>query len=91
MCQRGEPHILIDVREQDEWDAGHIANAVHIPRGVLEFKIHEVAPDKHTPIVVQCATGGRGALCGASLVKMGYTKVMNLDGGYKGYCAVTQE
>jgi rhodanese-related sulfurtransferase len=88
MREKGAPHMLIDVREQNEWDAGHIEGAIHIPRGLLEFKIAEAAPDKQAPIVVQCATGGRSALCGQALTKMGYTNVTNLEGGYKGYCEV---
>lgn len=91
MQEKGDAHTLIDVREQSEWDAGHIEGAVHIPRGLLEFKIAEVVKDKQAPIVVQCATGGRAALCGQSLAKLGYTNVKNLDGGYTGYCAVEQK
>lgn len=83
---KGEPHTLIDVREQNEWDAGHIEGAVHIPRGFLEFKIDEALPDKTAPIIVQCASGGRSALCGQVLQKMGYTHVRNLEGGYNQYC-----
>ncbi|MFA5946041.1 MAG: rhodanese-like domain-containing protein [Patescibacteria group bacterium] len=87
---KGEPHTLIDVREQDEWGAGHIEGAIHIPRGLLEFKIPESIPDKQTPIIVQCATGGRSALCGQTLLKMGYTNIRNLEGGYTEYRTVSQ-
>lgn len=83
-----EPHTLIDVREQNEWDAGHIEGATHIPRGLLEFKIGEVVPEKAALIIVQCKTGGRGALCGEALLKLGYQNVKNLDGGYEGYCKI---
>ncbi|GMU25966.1 sulfurtransferase [Patescibacteria group bacterium] len=82
----GEDHTLIDVREQDEWDKGHIEGAMHIPRGVLEFKIGEVVPDKQKFIVLQCASGGRSALCGEQLQKLGYTNVKNLEGGYIAWC-----
>lgn len=86
MRDAGEDVTLIDVREQDEWDAGHIEGATHISRGVLEFKIGEAVPDKSKLIVVQCASGGRAALCGEQLQKLGYTNVKNLEGGYKAWC-----
>jgi rhodanese-related sulfurtransferase len=86
MRDRKEPHTLIDVREKDEWNKGHIEGAIHIPRGVLEFKIGSVAPQMDAPLVVQCASGGRAALCGQALRKMGYTNVKNLEGGYDAYC-----
>jgi rhodanese-related sulfurtransferase len=82
----GADHVLIDVRERDEWDAGHIDGAMHIPRGMLEFKIAEAVPEKNKPIVVQCASGGRAALCGQTLRKLGYTNVKNLEGGYAEWC-----
>jgi rhodanese-related sulfurtransferase len=84
--EKGEAHTLLDVREQNEWDAGHIEGAVHLPRGLVEFKIAEIVPDKNAPIVLQCATGGRAALCGQALLKLGYKNVRNLEGGYTEYC-----
>jgi len=84
--QSDQPYTLIDVREQDEWDAGHIEDAIHIPRGLIEFKISEAVPDKEATIVVVCKSGGRGALCGQSLQSLGYTNVKNLEGGYTQYC-----
>lgn len=86
----GAEHVLIDVREQDEWDAGHIENAIHIPRGFLEFKIADSVPEKSKLVVVQCASGGRSALCAQTLQKMGYTNVKNLEGGYTAYCQATK-
>ncbi|PIR47873.1 sulfurtransferase [Candidatus Uhrbacteria bacterium CG10_big_fil_rev_8_21_14_0_10_50_16] len=79
-------HVLLDVREEDEWNAGHIENAMHIPRGFLEFKVEEAVPDKGTRIIVYCARGGRAALAGQTLLELGYTHVQYLDGGYMGYC-----
>jgi rhodanese-related sulfurtransferase len=79
-------HILLDVRERDEWDKGHIDGAFHIPRGFLEFKIEEAVPDKSTSIVVCCAKGGRAALAGETLRRIGYTNVRYLVGGYDKYC-----
>lgn len=80
-----EPFYLIDVREADEWNAGHINGAIHIARGLLEFTIAEIVPNKHAPIIVQCASGGRSALCAQMLLKMGYTNVKNFEGGYTAY------
>lgn len=86
----GAEHALLDVREQDEWEAGHIEGALHIPRGLLEFKIAEVQPDKQKLTIVQCASGGRSALCTQTLQKLGYTNVKNLEGGYTRYCEVAK-
>ena len=75
-------HVLIDVREQDEWDDGHMNGAIHIPRGFLEFKIEELVPDKNAVIVLYCAHGPRSVLCGRSLQKMGYTHISYIEDGY---------
>ncbi len=84
--EAGEDHILLDVREPDEWEAGHIEGAVHIPRGMLEFKAEEALPDKDRRIVLCCASGGRAALAGKTLKSMGYTNLQVLKGGYTEYC-----
>lgn len=86
----GTNHVLIDVREKEEWDAGHIGGAIHIPRGMLEFKIEEAVPDKNQMIIVQCKSGARAALCGEALQKLGYANVKNLQGGYEAFCAETE-
>src|SRR5271170_4648719 len=57
----------IDVREQDEWDEGHIPGAAHIPRGNLESRIEGVVPDRSTPVVIYCASGSRSAFAADSL------------------------
>ncbi len=87
MRDAGEDHILLDVREKDEYDAGHIEGSLHIPRGLVELKIEEHVPNKNTNIVVHCASGGRSALCTQTLMKLGYTNVKNLEGGYKKWAA----
>lgn len=86
MQDQNMEHILLDVREQDEYDAGHIENAIHIPRGVLEFQAAEKLPDKDATIVICCAKGGRAALAGQTLLEMGYKNISYLEGGYSGYC-----
>lgn len=75
-------HVLIDVRENDEWQAGHAASARHLSRGLIEQKIVEVVPDVNTPIICYCGGGHRSALAAESLQRMGYTQVKALAGGF---------
>jgi len=72
---------VLDVREPDEFEAGHIPGAKPLPRGLLEYKAAEELPDKDARIVVHCALGGRGSLAAKSLKEMGYTNVANMEGG----------
>ena len=81
----GEGVTILDVREPDEWEAGHVRGAKHLPRGLLELKASEELPDKDARIVVHCALGGRGALAAKSLQEMGYTNVANMEGGVKAW------
>lgn len=78
----GAKPLLIDVREADEWAAGHAPEAIHISRGVLEGSIEEEVPDVTTSIVLSCAGGNRSALAAENLQKMGYTNVASLIGGF---------
>lgn len=76
--------VLIDVREGDEFAAGHIPGAVHIPRGVLEFKLSN-APElsaRDLKLVLYCKTSGRSALAACSLKQMGYMNVQSISGGF---------
>ncbi len=77
----GEGVVVVDVREPDEWEQGHIPGARHIPRGVLEYRAASDLPDREARIVVHCAAGGRGALAARTLQEMGYTNVANMEGG----------
>ena len=72
----------IDVREQDEWDEGHIPGAVHVPRGNLESRIEAVVPDRSTPVVIYCASGNRSAFAAETLLALGYERPMSLEGGF---------
>jgi sulfur-carrier protein adenylyltransferase/sulfurtransferase len=74
--------IVVDVREQDEWDEGHIPGAVHISRGNLESRIERAAPDLSQPVVLYCAVGNRSAFAAKTLEEMGYEDVVSLAGGF---------
>jgi sulfur-carrier protein adenylyltransferase/sulfurtransferase len=77
----GEP-VIVDVREQEEWDEGHIPGAVHIPRGHLESRIERAAPDPARPVVVYCSAGNRSAFAAKTLGELGYEDVVSLAGGF---------
>ena len=74
--------ILIDVREDNEWEAGHAKGAVHLGRGVIERDIVHLYPDKETEFVLYCGGGFRSALATDNLQKMGYTNVWSMAGGW---------
>jgi rhodanese-related sulfurtransferase len=82
---RGERFELVDVREDSEWAMERIRGARHIGRGVLERDIERLIPDKGTPIVLYCGGGFRSALSADNLQKMGYTKVVSMDGGIRSW------
>jgi rhodanese-related sulfurtransferase len=79
--------VLVDVREDNEWDKSRIPGAIHVGRGVLEASIESRVPQKSTPIIVYCQSGGRSAVSADVLTKMGYTNVSSLAGGLAGYQA----
>ena len=79
--ESGEP-VVVDVREQDEWDEGHIAGAIHVPRGHLESRIERLAPDTSRPVVVYCSAGNRSAFAAKTLTDLGYEDVVSLAGGF---------
>ena len=76
------PPLLVDIREFDEWAEGKIPGAVLIPRGNLESRIEQVAPEKSRPILLYCAQGNRTVFGAKSLSELGYTDVISLAGGY---------
>lgn len=76
-------HLLIDTREDREWAAGHVKDAIHIGKGVIERDIETRVPDKATTLVLYCGGGYRSALAADALQQMGYTNVISLDGGWK--------
>ena len=74
--------VLLDVREQDEWDEGHLPRAIHIPRGNLESRVEAAIPDRNARVVVYCAAGNRSAFAAKTLEELGYTDVVSLAGGF---------
>jgi rhodanese-related sulfurtransferase len=81
----GEKLILVDTREESEWARGHIPNAVHLGKGIIERDIEKAIPDKSATLVLYCGGGFRSALAADNLQKMGYTNVISMDGGWRGW------
>lgn len=79
----GEKFLLVDVREESEYAAGHAPGAVHMSKGVIERDIETKVPDRATPLVLYCGGGFRSALAADNLQKMGYTNVISMDGGWR--------
>ena len=79
--------IIVDVRDKDEWDEGHIPDATHMSRGTIEFDIEEKVPDPNAMIICHCGGGGRSALAAENLQKMGYKNVHSMAGGFKAWKA----
>jgi rhodanese-related sulfurtransferase len=82
-----EGHVLVDVREDNEWAAGHAAGAVHLGKGIIERDIETAIPDKSATIVLYCGGGFRSALAADALQKMGYKNPISLDGGWRAWNA----
>ena len=76
---------LIDVREDNEWDAAHAAGAVHLGKGIIERDIETAVPDKDTELILYCGGGYRSALAADSLQRMGYTNVFSMAGGWRAW------
>ncbi len=79
--------VLLDVREDHEWNAGHAAGAAHLGKGILERDLENLHPDKRTEIIMYCGGGFRSALTCDAAQKMGYKNVSSLIGGYKALAA----
>jgi rhodanese-related sulfurtransferase len=83
MVQAGEPHVLVDVREESEFAAGHVAGAIHLGKGIIERDIEARVPDPATKLILYCGGGFRSALVADNLKQMGYTQAISLDGGWR--------
>lgn len=79
----GESFTLVDVREESEWQSGHVAGAIHLGKGIIERDIESRIPEKDEDIVLYCGGGFRSALAADTLQKMGYTQVSSMDGGMR--------
>ena len=77
--------MLVDVREESEFAKDHLPGAIHLGKGVIERDIEERVPDPKTPLVLYCGGGFRSALSADNLQKMGYTNVLSMDGGVRGW------
>jgi rhodanese-related sulfurtransferase len=82
---RAEQFLLIDVREESEWAKDHLPGAIHLGKGVIERDIEARVSDPATPMILYCGGGYRSALAADNLQKMGYTNVISMDGGVRGW------
>jgi len=80
-----EGSLILDVREGDEWNDGHLPDALHLSRGFLEFKIEATCPDRGQPIVLYCGSGQRSLFAADALRQLGYSNVSSMAGGFQGW------
>ena len=85
LAEAGEAFLLIDVREDNEWQAGHAAGAMHLGKGIIERDIEAKVPDKSAKLVLYCGGGFRSALAADALQNMGYSNAISLDGGWRAW------
>src|SRR5215212_1294146 len=85
MLDKGEKFLLIDVREESEFAKDHLPGAIHLGKGVIERDIEQRVPDTAAPLILYCGGGFRSALAADNLQKMGYTSVISMDGGVRGW------
>src|SRR5262245_13807400 len=77
--------LLVDVREESEWAAGHATGAIHLGKGIIERDVEERVPDKATRILLYCGGGYRSALAADNLQRMGYGNVASVAGGWRAW------
>jgi rhodanese-related sulfurtransferase len=82
--KRNPKAVLLDVREDNEWQKGHATGAVHLGKGILERDIEKMVPDPNTELIMYCGGGYRSVLTADVAQRMGYRNVYSLIGGYKG-------
>ncbi len=82
---RKEKFLLVDVREDNEWNKDHLPNAIHLGKGIIERDIEQQVPDLGAQLVLYCGGGFRSALAADKLQQMGYTNVLSMDGGIRGW------
>lgn len=84
--QHNQPFVLLDVREDHEWQQGHLPEAMHLGKGIIERDIEQTVADKQQKLVLYCGGGYRSALAAQTLQHMGYQNVFSLAGGYREWC-----
>ena len=82
---KGDKFLLVDVREESEFAKDHLPGAVHLGKGVIERDIEARVPELNTEMILYCGGGFRSALAADNLQKMGYTNVISMDGGIRGW------
>ena len=82
---QGDKVLLVDVREESEFAKDHLPGAIHLGKGVIERDVESRVPDVGTPMILYCGGGFRSALAADNLQKMGYTNVLSMDGGVRGW------
>ncbi len=82
---RSDKFLLVDVREESEFARDHLPGAIHLGKGIIERDIEARVPELNTEIVLYCGGGFRSALAADNLQKMGYTNVISMDGGIRGW------
>lgn len=83
LLQHNQPYVLLDIREDHEWARGHLPEAMHLGKGIIERDIEQTVQDKKQKIVLYCGGGYRSALAAQTLQQMGYQQVLSLAGGYR--------
>jgi rhodanese-related sulfurtransferase len=83
--EAGEKLLLIDVREESEWARGHLPGAQHLGKGIIERDIENRVPDFNAEILLYCGGGFRSVLAADNLRRMGYSRAISVDGGYRGW------
>ena len=82
---RGDKFLLVDVREESEYAKDHLPGAIHLGKGIIERDIEARVPDLSAEMILYCGGGFRSALAADNLQKMGYTNVLSMDGGIRGW------
>ena len=82
---RGDKFLLVDVREESEYANDHLPGAIHLGKGVIERDIEGRVPELNTEMILYCGGGFRSALAADNLQKMGYTNIISMDGGIRGW------
>ncbi len=86
-----DPHLIIDVRERGEYEAGHLPGAIHISKSYIEVLLEDRVPDRETPITLYCAGGTRSLLAAESVMRLGYSNVESMVDGVGGWKSLGYE